>query len=208
MDEKKMLGVLLHLTEQQSATTSQLLEQLQAHVSTLEAATKAAVDATPAAAKAAGDATRTAVQQSLGQTQKTALEAFTQAARPYFLQLNKAKDDAHEAADRLQKVGQWAWVFAAGVLLVAGMASWTWMKWQQGQLVDLQQQRAALQVDVDQLRVQVADLEKRGGRIKLAKCDTNRLCIEAANNQGGGQTDWVAPWSSPTGQKYVIPKGY
>lgn len=208
MDETKMLGVLLHLTEQQSATTGQLLEQLQAHVAALQAATKAAADATPAAAKAAGDATRAAVQQSLNQTQKSALEAFTQAARPYFEQLNQAKDDAHEAADRLQAAGLWTWAFVAGALLVAGMASWTWMKWQQGQLIDLQEQRAALRIDVDQLRVQVADLEKRGGRIKLSTCGTNRLCIEAANNQGGGQTDWVAPWSSPTGQKYVIPKGY
>ena len=71
-------------------------------------------------------------------------------------------------------------VLAAGALLVAGVASWTWMTWQRGQLVELQQQRAALQVDVDQMRAQVADLEKRGGRIKFAQCDTNRLCIEAA----------------------------
>lgn len=208
MDEKKMLGVLLHLTEQQSATTGQLLEQLQAHVSALESATKAAADAAPAAAKAAGDATRATMERTMDQTQKTALAAFSRATRPFFERLNNAKDDAHEAADRLQRVSQWAWVFAAGALLVAGAASWTWMKWQQGQLVELQRERAALQVDVDQLRGQVADLEKRGGRIKFAQCDTNRLCIEAASNQGGGQTNWAAPWSSPTGQKYVIPKGY
>lgn len=208
MDDKKMLGVLLHLTEQQSATTGQLLEQLQAHVAALESATKAAADAAPAAAKAAGDATRAEMTRTMGQAQKTILEAFERAARPFFGQLDKAKDDVDEAADRMKKVSQWAWMLAAGALLVAGVASWTWMTWQRGQLVELQQQRAALQVDVDQMRAQVADLEKRGGRIKFAQCDTNRLCIEAANNQGGGQTNWAAPWSSPAGQKYVIPKGY
>lgn len=205
MDEKKMLGVLLHLTEQQSATTGQLLEQLQAHVSALEAATKAAADAAPTAAKAAGDATTAAVRQSLGETQKTALEAFTQAARPYFQQLNQAKDNAHEAADRLQKVSQWAWVFTAGALLVAGVVGWGWMKWQREQLAEIQKERSALQVDVEQLHAQVADLERRGGRIKFAQCDGKRLCIEAADNQG---SQWSAPWAGPTGQKYVIPKGY
>lgn len=101
---------------------------------------------------------------------------------------------------------------------VTGVA-WISVAWERHQIEGLSEQKSALQEEVAQLQMQTAQLQtqadelaKKGARIRLSQCGAgNRLCIEAASNQGPaeGQAKWQAPWNNPkTGQGFVIPRGY
>ena len=58
------------------------------------------------------------------------------------------------------------------------------------------------------MQVQVSELAKKGGRIKLSDCG-GRLCIVASKNQSATVSDWHGPWNNDkTGQTFVIPNGY
>jgi hypothetical protein len=63
-----------------------------------------------------------------------------------------------------------------------------------------------------QLEANIADLTKRGGRIKLDRCGpANRVCVEItpAQGEGQGQADFQGSWvSNDNRHRYVIPKGY
>ena len=76
-------------------------------------------------------------------------------------------------------------------------------------------EQAALQADIAQMQVQVAELEKRGGRIVMTECG-GRLCIEASANQGQNKDgspaamgSWQRDIKNGGGKvSLVIPKGY
>jgi len=211
MDAQKMLGILLHTTEQQSQTTDKLLAELRAHVAALEAATKSAKDASPAIQKAVGDAARDAVKASLSEAPQTSLDAFKAACQPVFKALRETTQAVNDAEGQLRSAGAWFnWKIAgiaAGLVAVAGVLGWAGIAWERHQVEALQEQKAALQQDVAQLNTRVAELEKRGGRIKFNTCG-GRTCIEASTNQGGEFTNWAGPWKNDQGTPLVIPRGY
>lgn len=211
MDPQKMLGILLHTTEQQSQTADKLLAELRNQVAALEAATKSANDASPAIQKAVGEAARKAVTDSLSEAPKTSLEAFKAACQPVFKAMRDATKAVDDAEGQLRSAGAWfGWKvvgIAAGLVAVAGALAWAGIAWERHQVVALQEQKTALQEDVAQLNTRVAELEKRGGRIKYTTCG-GRLCIEANTNQGGELNNWTGPWKNDQGTPLVIPKGY
>jgi len=217
MDPQKMLGILLHTTEQQSQTTDKLLAELRNHVAALEAATKSAKDASPAIQKAVGEAARKAVADSLSEAPKTSLEAFKAACQPVFTAMNEATEAVDDAKGQLRSAGAWfSWqvaVIAAGLVAVAGVLGWAGIAWERHQVAALQEQKAVLQQDVAELDAKVAALAKRGGRIQITSCTDSvgveRLCVQVSPNQGKGYEQYKAPFSNSTsGAQFVVPQGY
>ena len=70
----------------------------------------------------------------------------------------------------------------------------------------------ALRSEKAELEANIADLAKRGGRIKLSTCGpANRLCVQITAKQGDapGQTDYQGAWLSEDNKKrFAIPHGY
>ncbi|MET3135400.1 hypothetical protein AAKU55_005710, partial [Oxalobacteraceae bacterium GrIS 1.11] len=70
----------------------------------------------------------------------------------------------------------------------------------------------ALRSEKAELEVNIADLAKRGGRIKLSTCGPdNRLCVQITTKQGSapGQIDFQGAWMSADNKKhFAIPLGY
>lgn len=169
---------------------------------------KAAAEAIPAIQKAAGSAVGDAVRVSLAGASETAANALSAAAKPVIGSLSGAVQAAGEAERSLKNAGQWfAWKWVAvaagglaGLFLVALGA----VAWQRHQVEQLAEQKAALQASV-------AELEKKGGRIRLDRCGPDsRLCVEIARDQGGGSpAPYAGAWQSSDKQRqYVIPRGY
>src|SRR5471032_1585750 len=67
----------------------------------------------------------------------------------------------------------------------------------------------ALRSEKAELEASIADLSKRGGKIKFNTCG-GRLCIEASSNQGETAPKWEgAAWhNEQNGVALVIPRGY
>ena len=224
MDAQQMLGVLLNTTEQQSQTTDKLLAALKGQIDALNAATQAAQEAastveqaarnaSPAIQKAAGEVMVVAVRDSFAGVSQTASAALEAAVKPILGKLSGVVQAAGEAEGSLRNAGAWfAWKWvavAAGGLVGVCLVAYASLAWEMHQVESLGEQKAALQADVFKLQAGVADLEKRGGRIGMNKCD-GRLCIEASSNQGSGAEDWKgANWSNTkTGVQLIIPRGY
>lgn len=64
----------------------------------------------------------------------------------------------------------------------------------------------AKRAELAQLKINIADLAKRGSKIKLGMCD-GRICALASTNQGKGNENWSSPWTS-NGTPLVILDGY
>ena len=211
MEPEKMLGLLLHTTEQQSETVEKLLAELRNHIAALVAATKAAEEVSPALQSAVREAARKAVVASLSNAPQTALAAFKAAAAPFFEAMGQATTAADGAASQIRDAGAWfGWKvasIAAGLVVVGGALGWGVIAWEGHQVKILQGQKTVLQEDLAQLSAQVAALEKRGGKIKLSTCG-GRLCVEASTNQGGELKNWNGPWKNDKGTPLVIPQGY
>ena len=169
---------------------------------------QAASDSIPAIQKAAGEAVGASVRQTLAGASDEAVKALSAAAKPVIGSLSGVVQAAGEAESSLKNAGQWfAWKWVAvaggglvGVCLVAYAA----LAWQLHQVSSLREEKTALQANV-------AELEKKGGRIRLDKCGPdNRLCVEIARDQGsGGQVPYAGAWQSSDKQRqYVIPRGY
>ncbi len=82
----------------------------------------------------------------------------------------------------------------------------------QSQIADLRVEKAQLRLEKAELEANIADLHKRGGKIKMTNCG-GRLCIEASTNQGndaGGNPAPMGSWLTSDGRKVplVIPRGY
>lgn len=169
---------------------------------------RAAAEAVPAIQKAAGEAVGASVRQTLAGASDEAAKALSAATKPVIGRLSGVVQAAGEAESSLKNAGQWfAWKWVAvaggglvGVCLVAYAA----LAWQLHQVSSLREEKTALQANV-------AELEKKGGRIRLDKCGPdNRLCVEIARDQGsGGQVPYAGAWQSSDKQRqYVIPRGY
>lgn len=236
MDAQQMLGVLLNTTEQQSQTTEKLLAALKGQIEALNAATQAAQkaastvgqsaatveqaarNAAPAIQKAAGEAVGVAVMDSLAGASQTASTALETAVKPILGKLSSVVQAAGEAEGKLNTATEsfgWKWaavasIVAAGAIVTVLAVAWGAAWYQRSQVESLAEQKATLQADVAQLQTSVADLERRGGRIRLSKCGPdNRLCVEIAKNQGEGMDGYRGSWvSNDKQQQYVIPKGY
>jgi hypothetical protein len=102
---------------------------------------------------------------------------------------------------------KWITLTAAAFVGMSAMA-WASVWWQRQQVNDLTEQKTALEADVAAMQVNVSELAKKGGRIKITDCG-GRLCIVASKNQTGSFSDWHGLWNdNKTGQTMVIPNGY
>jgi hypothetical protein len=85
-------------------------------------------------------------------------------------------------------------VVAAGLLVIsAGFYVFMW--WEMSQLDDLR-------AEITQDQATIADLAKRGGKLRINTCG-GRICIEASGKQDGN-------WTTNDGRNVTlfIPKGY
>ena len=207
MDVQKMLGVLLNTTEQQSQTTEKLLAELKSQIDALNAAMQAAQkaalivgqsaatveqsarNAAPTLQKAAGEAILVAARDSLVEVSKTASTALESALKPILGKLSGLVQAAGEVEDKLNTATTsfgWKWaavasIVAAGAIVTVLAVAWGAAWYQRSQVESLAEQKAQLQTDV-------ADLEKRGGRIKLEKCgDQGRLCVRVDKSRSYGK---------------------
>ncbi len=207
MDAQQMLGVLLDTTEQQSQTSEKLLEALQSQIDALNTATLAAQRAAaivsksaatvelaarnvvPVIHKATGEAVGGAVRDSLAEVSQTASGALETAVKPILGKLSGLVRTASEAESNLNAATDsfgWKWVavasvIGAGVIVTISVVAWGAIWYQRSQIESLAGQKT-------QLEAQVADLEKRGGRIKLEKCgDQSRLCVRVDKSRGYGK---------------------
>ena len=151
--------------------------------------------------KAAGDAAAKAVTETLDQAPKTAQTAF------------KAATDALDiATGKVRTAGAWlTWQFALVFILVGAAAVATNYAIGRFTLPD-RAEIDALRSEKAELEASIADLNKRGAKIKINTCD-GRLCIEASTNQGKDTAGNPAPmgsWRTSDGRDVpmVIPRGY
>lgn len=197
--------------EQQEAAAAVLakLEQQQARLAaTIEEARRAVADmsrAGDAAATVVGKAATAAMGAALGGVEAKAGAAIEGAAAPALEAIQKATQQATAAAGELRgTVGwvswKWAGIMAAssaGALGAFFLAAWLIVPGA-GELAELRAEKAALEANV-------ADLEKRGGRIQLHRCGVNegsgRLCARVSAPDAG------TVYGS-NGEKWLILHGY
>lgn len=204
MDDHDKLGAMFAVMEEQQAAVQSAIAGLAQERKAMAAAIDAMKNTSGTIQKATGDAAARAVVESIGQAPKTAITA-----------LNQAAGALHEATKQVRSAGAWltfkvaASVAGAGLVMVLAMyvlgrfmlpsdADW--------------QELAQLRVEKAELEANIADLNKRGAKIKLNTCG-NRLCIEASSNQGKDAAGNPAPmgsWETVDGRKValVIPRGY
>jgi cell division protein FtsB len=204
MDDHDKLGAMFAVMEEQQAAVQSAIAGLAQERKAMAAAIDAMKNTSGTIQKATGDAAARAVMESIGQAPKTATTA-----------LNQAAGALHEATEQVRSAGAWltfkvaASVAGAGLVMVLAMyvlgrfmlpsdADW--------------QELAQLRVEKAELEANIADLNKRGAKIKLNTCG-NRLCIEASSNQGKDAAGNPAPmgsWETVDGRKValVIPRGY
>ena len=204
MDDHDKLGAMFAVMEEQQAAVQSAIAGLAQERKAMAAAIDAMKNTSGTIQKATGDAAARAVVESIGQAPKTATTA-----------LNQAAGALHEATEQVRSAGAWltfkvaASVAGAGLVMVLAMyvlgrfmlpsdADW--------------QELAQLRVEKAELEANIADLNKRGAKIKLNTCG-NRLCSEASSNQGKDAAGNPAPmgsWETVDGRKValVIPRGY
>jgi len=138
-----------------------------------------------------------AVEGSLGKAPEAAKNA-----------LKTATDALADAGTDLRNASQWlgvkfiiAFTFTGLVLIAALYGVGRWILPSPADIAELRTEKAALEANV-------ADLARKGGRIKLSECG-GRVCIEASSNQGKDYPDWKGPWKDrATGVALVVPRGY
>src|SRR5471032_1108489 len=185
---------MMDTNDQLSALFAAALEQ--------QEAAKAAVDAIKNASSslqsATGSAASKAVTESLGLAPKSAVTA-----------LNTATEALTEAVDKVRNAGAWiSWKFALVFALSGAAAVATNYAIGRFTLPD-RAEIEALRSEKAELEASIADLSKRGGKIKFNTCG-GRLCIEASSNQGETAPKWEgAAWhNEQNGVALVIPRGY
>src|SRR5476651_1625147 len=139
-----------------------------------------------------------AVTESLGLAPKSAVTA-----------LNTATEALTEAVDKVRNAGAWiSWKFALVFALSGAAAVATNYAIGRFTLPD-RAEIEALRSEKAELEASIADLSKRGGKIKFNTCG-GRLCIEASSNQGETAPKWEgAAWhNEQNGVALVIPRGY
>lgn len=218
MDAQQQLFGLMAVAEEHQKAVKAALEGLAAERAALAKERAAVAQAAVSVASIAGevrqtiaDAVSASVQQSLTGVSDTAAKALEAAATPVIERLSGVVQAARDVEGAMRNAGAWfAWKWvavAAGGLVGVCLAAYGALAWQRHQISRLHDEKASLQADIEQMRTDVAALEKRGGRIVMHTCG-GRLCIEASSNQGEGMTDWHGPWKTDKRVPLVIPKGY
>ena len=117
-----------------------------------------------------------------------------------------------ERARGAMKWFSYRWVAIAGLTLVLLSALgfgllWASLTWQRHEVLQLTEQRTALEADIAEMNVNAAALAKKGARIKTTTCG-GRLCVMVSTDQGQVSVDFTSAWHAPDGTPLVIPKGY
>lgn len=151
--------------------------------------------------KAAGDAAGSAVKETLGQAPKNAQAA-----------INAATEALDIAAGKVTAAGAWiTWQFALVFILTGAAAVAT--SYVIGRMtLPSQATMDALRSEKAELEASIADLHKRGAKIKITTCG-GRICIEASDNQGNdaaGNPATMGSWLTNDSRKVplVVPRGY
>jgi hypothetical protein len=204
MDDQDQLGAMFAVMEEQQAAVQSAIAGLAQERKAMGTAIEAIKNTSGTLQKATGDAAARAVMESIGQAPKVAATA-----------LNQAAGALDEAAEQVRSAGSWltfkAAASVAGVGLVMVLAMYVLGRFMMPSDAD-RQEVAHLRAEKAELEASIADLAKRGARIKLNTCG-NRLCIEASSNQGKDQAGNPVPmgsWATVDGRKValVIPRGY
>lgn len=147
--------------------------------------------------------------QATGVTlQKDVTSAAGRAVKNAFTELQKDIERARGA----MKWFSYRWVVIVGLSLL-GLGSlavgliWASLAWQRHEVLQLTEQRTAIEADIAEMQVTQATLAKKGARIKPTTCG-GRLCVAVSTDQGESHVDWTGAWHSPDGTPLVIPKGY
>ena len=112
-----------------------------------------------------------------------------------------------EAADKVRNAGAWISGKFALVFALAGAAAVA-TNYAIGRFtLPDRAEIEALRLEKAELEASIADLTKRGGKIKFNTCG-GRLCIEASSNQGETAPKWEgAAWhNEQNGAALVIPR--
>lgn len=204
MDDNDKLGAMFAVLEDQQAVVQSAIAGLAQERKAMEATINAMKNTSGALQKATGDAAARAVVESIGQAPKTAVAALDQAMAA----LDEAVGQMHDA-------GAWltykAVAAVAGIGLLMVLAMYVLGRFMMPSEAD-REELVQLRAEKAELEANIADLTKRGARIKLNTCG-NRLCIEASSNQGKDQAGNPVPmgaWETVDGRKValVIPRGY
>lgn len=201
MDTNEQLSALFAAALEQQEAAKAAVADLAQERQALAAAVEAIKSASNSLQTATGSAASKAVTESLGQAPKSAVTA-----------LNTATGALDEAADKVRNAGAWiSWKFALVFALAGAAAVATNYAIGRFTLPD-RAEIEALRSEKAELEANIADLRKRGGKIKLDRCGpNNRLCVEITPSQGAdkGQADFQGSWVSNDGsRRFVIPKGY
>ncbi len=158
--------------------------------------------------KATGEAANKAVGESLTATSQTAVDT-----------LNAATDALNNAAGKVRDAGAWISLKFTLVFVFVGVAAvltnYAIGRFTLPDRADVETYRAqlnALRGEEAELKANIAELAKRGGKIKLTTC-AGRVCIEASSNQGkdaAGNPATMGVWRTGDGRDValVIPRGY
>ena len=205
MDDHDKLGAMFAVMEEQQAAVQAAIAGMAQERKAMAAVIDSIKGASGTLQQATGDAAARAVAESIGQAPKTAVAALKQAVGVL-----------DEAAGQVRSAGAWltfkAAASVAGVGLVLVLAMYGLGRFMLPSEAERQEVRD-LQAEKAQLEANIADLAKKGGRIKLTTCTdsagSQRLCIPVARNQGQGYEKYTAPFSNATTRdQFVIPRGY
>ena len=204
MDDHDKLGAMFAVMEEQQAAVQVAIAGMAQERKAMAAVIDSIKGTSGTLQQATGDAAARAVVESIGQAPKTAVAA-----------LNQAVGALDEAAGQVRSAGAWltfkAAASVAGVGLVMVLAVYALGHFMLPSEAD-RQEVEQLRAEKAQLETNIANLAKRGGRIKLERCGpANRLCVEItpAQGEGQGQADFQGAWlSNDRRHQYVIPKGY
>lgn len=200
MDADDLAALYGAALKQQEAAT-EAINDLAKERAQLRATITALQNTSSSIQKAAGDAAAKAVTETLGQAPKTAQTAF-----------KGATDALDIAAGKVRTAGAWlTWQFAVVFILIGVAAVATSYAIGRFTLPN-RAEIEALRSEKAELEASIADLTKRGAKIKINTCD-GRLCIEASTNQGkdtAGNPATMGSWRTSDGRDVpmVIPRGY
>ena len=204
MDDHDKLGAMFAVMEEQQAAVQAAIAGMAQERKAMAAVIDSIKGTSGTLQQATGDAAARAVVDSIGQAPKTAVAA-----------LNQAVGALDEAAGQVRSAGAWltfkAAASVAGAGLVMVLAVYALGRFMLPSEAD-RQEVDRLRSEKAQLEANIAELNKRGGKIQLTTCG-GRLCIEASTNQGKddqGNTLALGGWTTSDSRKVplVIPRGY
>lgn len=200
MDADELSMLYAAALEQQAAAAATIAD-LAKERKQLNATIEALQNTSLGLQKAVGGAATAAVKETLSQSPKAAQNV-----------INTATEALNEAAGKVTAAGAWiTWQFALVFILTGAAAVLTNYAIGRFTLPD-RAEIDALRSEKAELEANIADLNKRGAKIKINTCD-GRICIEASTNQGKDAAGNPAPmgsWLTTDGRKVplVIPRGY